>query len=399
MMVVKFGGTSVGSTEKITHCARMIKTQVDNGEKVVVVVSAMAGDTDRLSRMAEDLQVSQDSADEIVSMGERISMRLMSAALHSLGVASQFIDPIQKEWPVLTDANHGIADIILKETMKRVHQVIQPLLQQGITPVLGGFIGKSQEGKVTTLGRGGSDISGVLLGHCLGADVYIVTDVTGVYSAHPDTIAHAQLIPRIRIEELWDLGIHGAKVMHPRSLIYKTESMNLKILSNEGELDAPGTEIVGFLDSDIQVYCDAKEKSLVSVVGENMSSTPGLLQQFSQALEAINIYSISASTFSITFIVDADEEVNAVQALHEVICDNSSLRAVTSKNGIALITIIGRKFPQEKGVIRKIGKALEDENITITNITTSSCEVNVFVDWNDRKKAQKSLDQQLKVES
>jgi aspartate kinase len=399
MIVVKFGGTSVGSTEKITHCAKMIKNEVDKGEKVVVVVSAQAGDTDRLSRMAEELQVSQDSADEIVSMGERISMRLMCAALNSLGVPSQFIDPIQEEWPVLTDSKHGIADIILKETSRRVHDVINPLLDQGVVPVLGGFIGKSQEGKVTTLGRGGSDITGVLLGHCLGANVYIVTDVNGVYSADPNTASDARLIPHIRIEELWDLGIHGAKVMHPRSLIYKTEDMNLKILSNEGLLNKQGTEIVGFLDSDIQVRCDKKEKSLVSVVGENMSSTPGLLKQFSQALEQINIYSISASTFSITFIVDADEEINAVHALHELISNHPSLRAVTSKRGIALITIIGRKFPQERGVIRKIGEALENEHIVIINITTSSCEVNVYVDWEDRKKAQLSLNQALKVES
>ena len=399
MIVVKFGGTSVGTTEKINHCAQMIKSQVDKGEKVVVVVSAMAGDTDRLSRMAEELKVSQDSADEIMSMGERISMRLMCAALNSLDVSSQFIDPIQEEWPVLTDANHGIADVILKETTRRVRDVIEPLLQKGIIPVLGGFIGKSQEGKVTTLGRGGSDITGVLLGHCLDADVYIVTDVKGVYSADPTTIENAQLIPCIRIEELWDLGIHGAKVMHPRSLIYKTETMTLKILSNEGLLETPGTEIVGFLDSDIQVCCDEKEKSMVSVVGETMSSAPGLLRQFSEALEAINVYSISASTFSITFIVDTDQEVSAVQALHEVICDHPLLRAVTSKNGVALITIIGRKFPQEKGVIRKIGEALENETVTIINITTSSCEVNVFVDWNDRKRALMCLDRKLKVES
>jgi aspartate kinase len=399
MIVVKFGGTSVGSTDKIIHCARMIKNEVDKGEKIVVVVSAQAGDTDRLSRMAEELQVSRDSADEIVSMGERVSMRLMCAALTSMGIPSQFIDPIQEEWPVLTDSNHGVADVILKETTRRVKDVIEPLLDRGIVPVLGGFIGKSQEGKVTTLGRGGSDITGVLLGHCLDADVYIVTDVEGVYSADPNTVPTARPIPQIRTEELWDLGIHGARVMHPRSLIYKTEDMKLKILSNDGELDRPGTEIVGFLGSDIQVHCDKKEKSLVSVVGENMSSTPGLLKQFSQALENINVYSISASTFSITFIVDADHEMAAVHALHQVICDTPSLRAVTSKKGIALIVIIGRKFPQERGVIRRIGEALENENIIITNITTSSCEVNVYVDWNDRKKAQSTLDRALKVES
>lgn len=397
MIVVKFGGTSLENPEKIKHCAKMVKREVEKGNKVLVVVSAQAGDTDRLVELAQTLHVPQDSADEIISMGERVSMRLMCAVLTSLHVPSQFIDPIQKEWPVLTNSNHGVADIILKETKKRVKTVIQPLLDKGFVPVLGGFIGKSAEGKVTTLGRGGSDITGVLLGHCLKADVFIVTDVEGVYSADPDTIKNATLIPKIRTEELWDLGIHGATVMHPRSLIYKTEDIKLKVLSNKKFLDEPGTEIVGFFDSEIQVFCDKKEKSLISVVGENMSQTPGLLRKFSNALKDINIYSITASTFSITFIVDSDREKDAVQALHSVVLINPRLKAVTSKRGIALIVIIGRKFPQKKGVLHRIGKILADADITIMNMATSSCEGNVFVGWDKRKKAKTLLEKEFRV--
>ncbi|MFQ6088708.1 MAG: aspartate kinase [Candidatus Methanofastidiosia archaeon] len=397
MIVVKFGGTSLENPKKIMHCAEIVKREVEKGETVTVVVSAQAGDTERLSKMAKKLKVSKDSADEIVSMGERISMRLMCAALNSQGIKSKFIDPNQEEWPIHTDSNHGFADIILKETKMRVLEVIQPLLEKGFVPVIGGFIGKSREEKITTLGRGGSDITGVLLGHCLLADVYIVTDVDGVFSADPKRVKSAKLIKEIRCEELWDLGIYGAKVMHPKALIYKTKDMKLKIVSNKNFLSERGTEIVGFLSSEVKVFCNEKEKSLVSVVGEEMSEIPGLLKKFSSALKDINIYSVSASTFSITFFVDSEREEDAVQALHKVVLGTPKLKAVSSRGGIALIVFRGRKFPQDVGVLGKIGMALGDAEIDILNIATSSCEANIFVEWKDRKLAKSILERIFEV--
>ncbi|MFQ5892646.1 MAG: aspartate kinase, partial [Candidatus Methanofastidiosia archaeon] len=367
MKVLKFGGTSLKTPEKIMRCAEMVKKEVEKGKKVAVVVSAQAGDTDRLLKMARKLKVSNDSADEIVSMGERFSMRLMCAALNSQGIKSKFIDPAHEEWPIYTDSNHGFADVILKETKTRVLQVIQPLLEEGFVPVIGGFIGKSREGNVTTLGRGGSDTTGVLLGHCLSADVYIVTDVEGVFSADPKRVNRAKLIKKIRCEELWDLGTFGAKVMHPKALIYKTKDMKLKIVSNENFLSERGTEIVGFLSSEVKVFLNEKEKSLVSVVGEEMSEIPGLLKKFSSALEEVNVYSVSASTFSITFFVDSEREEDAVQALHKVVLETPKLKAVSSRGKIALILLRGRKFPQDVGVLGRIGMALGDAGIDILN--------------------------------
>jgi aspartate kinase len=395
-IVVKFGGTSVESPEKIMHCAEMVKREVEKGEKVVVVVSAQAGDTDRLTELAKRLDVPRDSRDEIVSMGERVSMRLMCAVLTSMGIPSQFIDPIQEEWPVLTDSNHGVADVILKKTKKKVQTVINPLLDKGIVPVLGGFIGKSAEGKVTTLGRGGSDITGVLLGHCLNADVYIVTDVEGVYSADPNKIKNPKLIPEIRAEELWYLGIHGARVLHPRSLIYKTEDMKLKILSNQRFLDELGTTVSGVLTSKITIFCDKKEKSVVSVVGEGSCNTSELLKKVSDALGDITIYALSGSTSSLSFIIDSDSEEDAVQALHTLVLRTPALKAVTSRKGIASILFTGWTFPQKKGLLRRIGKVLEDADINPVNITTNVCEAMVFVDWNDLERTKSVLEMELK---
>jgi aspartate kinase len=394
-IVVKFGGTSVESPEKIIHCAEMVKREVEKGEKVVVVVSAQAGDTDRLTELAKRLDVPRDSRDEIVSMGERISMRLMCAVLTSMGIPSQFIDPLQEEWPVLTDSNHGVADVILKKTKKKVQTVIKPLLDKGIVPVLGGFIGKSTEGKITTLGRGGSDITGVLLGHCLNADVYIVTDVEGVYSADPNKVKNPKLIPEIRTEELWYLGIYGARVLHPRSLLYKTEDMKLKVLSNQKFLDEPGTTVSGVLNSEVTIFYDKKEKSVVSVVGEGLYDTSELLKKVSDALGDITIYALSGSTSSLSFIIDSDSEEDAVQALHTLVLKTPALKAVTSRKGIASILFTGRTFPQKKGLLRRIGKALEDADINPVNITTNVCEAMVFVDWNDRERAKLVLEMEL----
>jgi aspartate kinase len=396
-LVVKFGGTSMGTPEKILHCAEMVKREIEKGSNVVVVVSAQSGDTDRLSQLARVLGVPRDSIDEIVSMGERVSIRLMCAVLTSMGVKSTFIDPLHKEWPVRTDSNHGAAEIILGETKKRVNTVIGSFFKRGITPVLGGFIGKSEGGKVTTLGRGGSDITGVLLGYCLDADVYIVTDVEGIYSADPNTVRDTQVMKVIGTDELWDLGVCGAKVMDPRSLVYKTEDMNLKVLSNNQFLDGPGTEIIGFFDSGTHIYCDEREKSMVSVVGGGVCDGSGLLGKLSQALQDFDFYSISASSSCISFIVDSDKERDMVQALHTLVLRTPLLRAVTSRRGIASMRVVGRDFNHRRKFVRRIGDILDDAHIDIVNISINLCEAILFVEWQDRKKAKLALEKNLKI--
>lgn len=382
----------MGAPEKIHHCAEMVKREIDKGSNVVIVVSAQPGDTDRLSTLATALGVQRDSIDEIVSMGERISARLMYAVLRSMNVKSTFIDPIHEEWPVRTDSNHGAAGILLGETKKRVNVGIRSFFKQGITPVLGGFIGKSEEGKVTTLGRGGSDITAVLLGYCLDADVYIVTDVDGVCSGDPNKIGDVRVIKEITIDELWNLGSYGAKVMDPRSLVFKTETMKLKILSNNEFLDGPGTEIIGSFDCGIHIYCDERKKSMISVVGEEVTEVPGLFNKLSQALQGFDYYTTTASRSCISIIVDSEKETRIVQVLHRMVLTVPLLRAVTSRGGIAAIRVTGRDVNQRKNISWKIGDILDDAHIEVVSISINMYEVILFVEWQDLKEVRVILE-------
>ena len=391
-VVVKFGGTSMGAPEKIHHCAEMVKREIDKGSNVVIVVSAQPGDTDRLSTLATALGVQRDSIDEIVSMGERISARLMYAVLRSMNVKSTFIDPIHEEWPVRTDSNHGAAGILLGETKKRVNVGIRSFFKQGITPVLGGFIGKSEEGKVTTLGRGGSDITAVLLGYCLDADVYIVTDVDGVCSGDPNKIGDVRVIKEITIDELWNLGSYGAKVMDPRSLVFKTETMKLKILSNNEFLDGPGTEIIGSFDCGIHIYCDERKKSMISVVGEEITEVAGLFNKLSQALQGFDYYTTTAYRSCISIIVDSEKETRIVQVLHRMVLTMPLLRAVTSRGEIAAIRVTGRDVNQRKNISWKIGDILDDAHIEVVSISINMYEVILFVEWQDLKEVRVILE-------
>ena len=249
LIVAKFGGTSIGNGKRIRKAAQSIVNAYMEGKKVVVVVSAINKTTDDLVAIADESigkEVTEKQLAEILSMGERTSIRVFSSVLESLGVKSEYIDPSHDLWPVITDDNYGKAQIDFERTEEQA-QGLLGLLEQGIIPVVCGFLGRTENGEVTTLGRGGSDVTAFLLGHCLKADdVIIVTDVDGVMSTDPRKINEAEKLDYISVEEMRDLATHGAQVLHPHALRFKDPEIKAKIISYEkGDLSDPGTEIVG----------------------------------------------------------------------------------------------------------------------------------------------------------
>ena len=219
--IAKFGGTSIGNGEKIRKAAQSVVNEHMKGNKVVVVVSAINKTTDDLIKIIEDSvqsNITDKQMAEILSMGEMTSVRVFSSVVESLGVKSEYIDPFNEKWPLITDNNLLEAKINF-ETSKFKSKELMKILDQGIIPVVCGFLGKDENGMITTLGRGGSDITAFLLGHCLNADdVIIVTDVKGVMSTDPNKIQDAKKLDKISVEEMIDLATHGAQVLHPHAL-------------------------------------------------------------------------------------------------------------------------------------------------------------------------------------
>ena len=331
LIVAKFGGTSIGNGQRIRKAAQSIVNAYMEGKKVVVVVSAINKTTDDLVAIADESigkEVTEKQLAEILSMGERTSIRVFSSVLESLGVKSEYIDPSHDLWPVITDDNYGKAQIDFERTEEQA-QGLLGLLEQGIIPVVCGFLGRTENGEVTTLGRGGSDVTAFLLGHCLNADnVIIVTDVDGVMSTDPRKINEAEKLDYISVEEMRDLATHGAQVLHPHALRFKDP------------LSDPGTEIVGpFEDSMSKSVCLHPEPiSVVALVGEDLLNQIGLLAKMTTLVaEAnINIYGISAGQNSITLFLDKCDADEAYHLLHNLVIAEDSLSSISLGRDIAM---------------------------------------------------------------
>ena len=396
LIVAKFGGTSVGDGSRIKKAAQSVVNEYMKGNQMVVVVSAVNKTTDELIDLSNEAiggSLTDKQKAEIMAMGELTSARLFSAAIESLGVKSEFIDPYNELWPIVTDSNSLEAKIDLKTTNKKA-QGIKTLLNQGIIPVICGFLGKGPSGEITTLGRGGSDISAFLIGHCLDAnDVVIVTDVDGVMSTDPNKIEEAELLDEISVEEMRDLATHGAQVLHPHALKYKDPLISAKIINfNNGDLSSQGTKIIGpFEGNELKSISLYKNPiSVIAIVGDAMLKKIGLLAGITNCLanENINIFGLSAGQNSITTFVEKKAADNAYHLLHQFVIDNEILSSLSLGDDAAMITVVSPDFIEETpGIISSITDPLRKNNINIIEISSSQTAVVLYVDWEDGEKA------------
>jgi aspartate kinase len=391
--VIKFGGTSVGTPARLKRAARAIQKQVQKGNGVIVVVSAMGNSTDEVLDLIDSLttKISQRATDEILSLGERMSVRMIWALLEAARVPSKFLDPSLPEWPIISDSNFGDATVDLNATKRNCKKFILPLIDKGIVPVICGFLGKDRENRITTLGRGASDQTAFLLGYCLEADeVIIVTDVEGVMSADPRIVKNARLLDSIYLEELWDLSVGGARVLNSKALNYKRANQRARVVHfRSNDINAGGTEILGETNSDMEIVMSDRPVGAVTIVGDKMSQTPGLLARFAQALthKGINILNVSTGSWSITFFVDYEDAETAVKALHDTVVIKGHAKAVTKGDRCAMITISGRELIQTPGVIASALDPLGESGVNVVEVSTSKAEITIFVHWNDRRNA------------
>lgn len=404
LIVAKFGGTSVGDGSRIKKAAQSVVNEYMKGNQVVVIVSAVNKTTDDLIGLSNEAigdGLTDKQKAEIMAMGELTSARVFSATIESLGVKSAFIDPYNDLWPIATDSNSLEAKIDFNTTNKKMLG-IENLVNQGIIPVICGFLGKGPSGEITTLGRGGSDISAFLIGHCLNAnEVVIVTDVDGVMSTDPNKIEEAELLEEITVEEMRDLATHGAQVLHPHALKYKDPLISAKIINfAHGDLNAKGTRITGPFEGDIlkSVSLYKEPISLIVLVGEAMLKKVGLLASLTNCLAKnnINIFGISAGQNSITTFVAKKDSDKAYHILHNLVVETEILSSLSLGRDTAMITLVSPDIIETPGIISSITEPLRQNHINIVEITSSQTAVVLLVDWDDGDKAYDLVNEVLK---
>jgi aspartate kinase len=380
-VVAKFGGTSLGSGDRIERAANSVADAVAAGHEIAVVASAMGSQTDDL---LDQISFDADPADraEIVSMGERTSVRMLKAALSARGIEATFIEPGSDDWPVVTNER---GEVDADATQRRVDALAEKL--GDTVPVITGFLAEGPEGDVTTLGRGGSDTTAMMLGNYLDADeVVIVTDVEGVMTGDPRVVEGARNVGSITVDELRSLSFRGAEVVAPSALVYKDEDLGVRVVHYQhGDLLAGGTEIEG----SFQHLIDMEEAPLscLTVAGRAIRNRPGILAEVSETLaEAeINVDAVASGMDSLTYYVEKAVAEAAEATLHDAVVTDDSLSSVTVEDDIAVIRVTGGELPNRPGVIRSLVDPLADAGINIHDLITSATSVAIFVAWDDRE--------------
>lgn len=384
LLVQKYGGTSVADLDRIRNVAARIKRTVEAGHQVAVVVSAMAGTTNQLVAWVHGLDpANYDPAeyDQVVSSGEPITIGLVAIALQTLGVPARSF--LGWQAGIRTDAAHGKARILAVEP-----QAVQACLAEGKVAVVAGFQGIGPDGRVTTLGRGGSDTSAVALAAALGAercDIY--TDVDGVYTTDPRIVARARKLDRITYEEMLEMASVGAKVLETRSVALAMQHrVRVQVLSSFE--DRPGTLVVDeddIVESQI-VSGIAYSRNEARITVQQVEDRPGVAAAvFGPLAEAnINVDMIVQSVSrdgryaNITFTVSKADLPRAEAVLARVKERIGFERLVADPN-VVKISVIGVGMRSHAGIAHKMFQTLADKGINIQAISTSEIKISVLI--------------------
>jgi aspartate kinase len=389
-VVIKFGGADLSTSEKIARAAKMVVKSPYN--EIVVVVSAMGKMTDNLVSTVSQLgNVSDEDYAEIVSMGERASARVFCSALRAIGAKAELIDPANADWPIITDSSFRDAKPNLEKTTALVQRFLAPLLGSAI-PVVCGFLGKDDHGKVTTLGRGGSDTTALLLAKCLNADeTILVKETGGVLSADPMIVADARFLDKLDIHEMFDLAQGGAKIVKPEALKYKLPNQKLRIVSFASDrLAVGGTEIAGSFNLNSTEMNNYEDLLAINVVCEVNAEN---LREIFAVLSQNAIYGVSSGRKSISVFTSDGNVDQVINRLHSV----KGFKAISHRENVAMLQISHPVFIDSPGGVARISSALSREGINIIEATTSKATINVFIEENQLKRAKEAINDVLET--
>lgn len=386
LLVVKFGGSALDSGLAIRRAAESVEQAVDSGDHVVVVVSAIKGFTDQIISLAEEISddTPPDVIDYIIGLGEEQSVRLMTSALISQGVDAIEVTPNAPSWPIVTDENYGNAEPIMKECRRAVELGLMPLLERGKTLVVCGFIGRSQSGRITTLGRGGSDTTAVILANCLEADeLVLVKDVEGIYSTDPRKVDDAKLLEAVTAWEAKLLASTGAKILHDKIFRYKPEGLNIRVVSRNNSLEEGGT-VVGGTVPELKVEVYGRPVMKITVLG-NLLSDPDILTQISQGVKERVETQFLKALDNVTVLCVNEHDKTFLERLHSLTGNKDQVKAFSVEEGLAFIKTWGYYLDDVTGSINKIHEALSSNGIEVHELITGQSLIGVLVDWDRRE--------------
>jgi bifunctional aspartokinase / homoserine dehydrogenase 1 len=466
LQVMKFGGTSVGDASCIARVAEIVAKASRTGP-LVVVVSAMSGVTNRLieaatfsetgdrDRATELLELLREqhfealkiliqnpesrkkialgieellreaqrlcegtvliheltvrTLDCVSSLGERLSAPIVAGALSERGVRSEAIEATEL---IVTDSYHGAAEPLMPPTRERCEARLRPLLQQGVVPVVTGFVGATREGVLTTLGRGGSDYSATILGGALAADEVIIwTDVSGVLTADPRLVPSARTIPEISYREAAELAHFGAKVLHPKTLRAVTESGIPVWIRNTFEPEHPGTKITpqgSASSAGVKALTAIRDVSLIAVGGPGIVGLPDVVGRTFSTTASVRanvlLISQSSSQNDICFIVFSSDAKRTVDALRQQFAQDlmhQKVGHITLDPNIAIVAVVGENMRGTVGMAGRTFSVLGRENINIIAIAQGSSETNIsfVVSSQDMKRALLAVHQEFALDT
>jgi aspartate kinase len=390
LIVQKYGGTSVGSADRIRSVAKRVARFHRDGHQLVIVVSAMAGETNRLLALTKELSANPDprEVDVVAATGEQVTIGLLAIALRESGVPARSYTGGQVR--IITDNSHTKARILEID-----EQRVREDLARGNVVVVAGFQGVDRQGNVTTLGRGGSDTSAVALAAALKAEeCQIYTDVDGVYTTDPRIVPEARRLERITFEEMLELASQGSKVLQIRSVEFAGKYLvRLRVLSSFDDADAAttGTLITYEEDEDMEQAIISgiafnRDEAKVSVMG--VEDRPGIAYAILGPIAAANIdvdmivQNIGASGHTdFSFTVNRNEYQKALAVLSaERERKHFEAREIIGDNRIAKVSVVGIGMRSHVGLASKMFKALADEGINIQMISTSEIKIAVVID-------------------
>ena len=387
-IVMKFGGTSMAGIERIRHVADLVKREADRGNQVAVVVSAMAGETDRLVQLCREAASLYDRReyDVVVASGEQVTSGLLAITLQGMGVNARSY--MGWQLPIHTSTAHAAALIDRIDA-----QVLEKIFGDGGVAVIPGFQGVTEEGHVTTLGRGGSDTSAVAIAAAVKADrCDIYTDVDGVYTTDPRIVPRARKLPIVTYEEMLELASVGAKVLQTRSVgLAMRENMPIQVLSSFD--DRPGTMVVGddaIEDKNMErqlITGIAYDKNEARITLTELPDRPGTVAAiFTPLAEAnVNVDMIVQSTpragerADLTFTVPKAALAHTTDVL-EKIKDEIGYQDMLANTNVCKVSVVGVGMRTNAGVAAQMFQALAARGINILAITTSEIKVTVLID-------------------
>ena len=392
--VLKFGGTSVGSIERIIHAAKIVKKEYENGNSIIVVVSAMSGQTNNLLKLSQSVSknFNKRELDVLLTSGEQVTSALMAGALNELGIKS-------KSWlnwqiPILTEGDQNNSRII-NMNVKKINEYLK---EKGVA-IIPGFQGISKVGDITTIGRGGSDATAVAVAKIFDADsCEIYTDVDGVFSTDPNKIPVAKKIDKISYEEMLELSSLGAKVMQS-SAVQTAMIYNIPLQVRSTFTNRQGTKIFNQENIDytksVTGVAYSKDDAKVTLIG--VQDKPGIAANIFEPLSknqvnvdmVIQNISSDQKTTDITFTIKREDLFKTIDILKNN--KNIEYKDLSHDDKVSKVSIVGAGMVSTPGITYKMFRALAEEKINIIAISTSEIKLSVIISEMNTLKAVKKL--------